>query len=258
MSSTQLQTLSEQFNSLLTQYTNTYQEYISLVSSNNNTFTSVPDTSFVGQSNINVLNNSTLTACQTGCSSNSSCSGATFNNTLSTCTLSSGTGNLVSTPQSTAIVQQAIYYSYQLQQLNSQLMNLNQQMMNVSISSYSQFQQTQQQSQQQEQALQNNYQTLLQERKQIDRIIRQFETLNSAYDNGYINVTGNYYSYIVLLFVAIFLVFLLMKFSFTGQQRAGIDLDPAKAGRALLYGLILFIVIVLVINIYKKIVNYSI
>lgn len=252
MSSTQLQTLSDQFNSLLTQYTNTYQEYISLVASNNNSLTSVPGTSYAGESIISSLSNSTLDACQSACSSNSSCSGASFNNTSSVCTLSSGTGNLVSTPQSTAIVQQAIYYSYQLQQLNSQLMTLNQQMMNASNSSYNQYQQSQQQSQQQEQALQNNYQTLLQERDQIDNMIRQFETLNSAYDNGYINVTANYYSYIVLLFVAIFLVFVLIKFSFTSEQRGGADLDPIKASRILLYGFLIFIVIVLVLVLTKK------
>jgi septal ring factor EnvC (AmiA/AmiB activator) len=235
--STQLQNLSSQFNSLLTQYTDTYKEYISLVNSNNNSLTSIPNSAFVGKSNINILNNSTLDACQSACSSNSSCSGATFNNTLSNCTLSSGPGNIVSAQQSTAFVQQAMYYSYQLQQLNSQLTSVNQQMRNLSNSSYNQFQQSQQQIQQQEQALQNNYLILSQERDQIDGMVRQFQTLNSAYENGNLIVTSNYYSYIILLFVVIFLVFLLMQFSLFGEF----------SNAYLFYGFILIVIILFAI-----------
>jgi len=217
--SNQIQNLSSQFNSLLSQYTETYNNYINVVNSNDNSFTSVPDTSFVGENNISVLNGSSLDACSTSCLSNTSCSGATFNNNSSSCTLTSGSGNIVSTPQSTAIVKQALYYSYQLEQINSQLMAINQQMMNISNSSFSQFQKTQKQNQQQEQILLNNYETLAQERIQIAEMVRQFETLNAAYENGNINVTSNYYSYIVLLFVVIFLIGIFARFSLPGEGK---------------------------------------
>ncbi len=52
-------------------------------------------------------------------------------------------------------------------------------------------------------------------------MIREYETLNRALDNGNIIVTSNYYSYIALLFVAILLIFLFLKFSFTGSQSGG-------------------------------------
>ena len=241
--SSQLQNLSNQFNSLLTQYTDTYQNYISILNSGDNNLTTVPNTSFVGQSNIEVLNNSSINDCQTSCTSNTSCSGATFNNNSNSCTLSSGIGNIVSTPQSTAIVQQALYYSYQLQQINTQLININQQMMTITNNSYGQFQQTQQQNQQREQTLQSNYQTLTQERAQIDEMIRQFETLNAAYEDGSINVTSNYYSYIVLVLIAIFLVFILMRYSLPGEQRGGgFDSNIAK-NYFFIFGLLGFIII---------------
>ena len=172
--SSQLQNLSSEFNSLITQYTDTYQKYINLINSEDTSLITVPDYSFVGKSNINVLNNSTIDACQTSCVSNTSCSGATFNNNSNSCTLSSGTGNMVFTPQSTAIVQQALYYSFQLQQINTQLMNINQQIMTISKNSYGDFKQNQQQNQQQAQILENNYKTLSQERIQIDEIVNKF------------------------------------------------------------------------------------
>ena len=219
--SSQLQTLSNQFNALLTQYTNTYQEYISLVNSNRNSLTTVPNSSFFSQRYIKTLNNSTLDACTAACASNSSCSGATFNNSLRNCTINSGFGRIVPTTKSTAIVQQAMYYSYQLQQLNSQLTKINQQMMKISNSSYNNFQQSRQLTLQRDKALQNNYQVLSEERYHIDEMVREFQTIDAAYNDGTLVVTANYYNYIVLLFVVVFLIFLFMRFSLFGEQRGG-------------------------------------
>jgi hypothetical protein len=100
-------------------------------------------------------------------------------------------------------------------------MDINQQMTNISNSSYNKFQQTQQQSQQQGDALKNNYKTLEDERIQIGEMVRQFQTLDAAYENGNINLTANYYSYIVLLIVAVVLILILFKFSTSSEQRGG-------------------------------------
>ena len=67
----------------------------------------------------------------------------------------------------------------------------------------------------------NNYQTLSDERIKIEKMIREYETLNSALENGTINVTSNYYSYIALVFITILLIFLFLKFSITGSQSGG-------------------------------------
>ena len=216
------QTLSDQFNNILNQYQSVYQDYISaLDSSSNNALIAIPNTTFNGQSIINTMQGSSLSACQTACSANSSCSGAAFNSSNSTCSLSSGTGNIVNAQNSTAIVQEGLYYSYQLQQLNTQLTSLNQQMQAIASSNEAKYETTQQTSQQKEQILQQNYQVLNQEREQINKMILSFETVNQAYDEGTINVNSNYYSYIALLFITLLLVFLLVKFSLTGQQRGG-------------------------------------
>jgi len=216
------QILSDQFNNILNQYQSVYQDYIiALDNSSNNTLTSVPNTTYNGQTIINTLQDSSLSACQTACSANSSCSGASFNTYNSTCSLSSGNGSIVNAQNSSAIVQQGLYYSYQLQQLNAQLSSLNQQMQAIASSSEAKYENNQQTSQQKEQILQQNYQILNQERQQINNMINSFETLNQAYDEGTINVNSNYYSYIALLFITILLIFLLVKFSLTNQQGGG-------------------------------------
>ena len=104
-------------------------------------------------------------------------------------------------------------------------MDINQQMTNISNSSYDKFQKTQQQSQQQGDALKNNYQTLEDERIQIGEMVRKFQTIDAAYENGNINLTSNYYNYIILLIVAIFLILVLLKFSTSSEQRGGGNLN---------------------------------
>jgi len=219
--SIQLQNLSNQYNMLISQYQNTYKKYIVVINSDNKTFKTVDNSAFYGEKQINILNNTNIGNCQSACSSNSSCSGATFNTLSNNCTLSSGSGNIVQEEKSKAIVKEAMYYSYQLQNLNSKLLDINKQMINASNANYDKFQKSQQITIEQENTMNNNYQTLSDERIQIEKMIREYETLNRALENGSIIVTSNYYNYIALLFIAVLLIFLFFNFSFTGSQSGG-------------------------------------
>ena len=163
---------------------------------------------------------SSINDCTTACSSNSSCSGATFT-TNNNCTLSSGTGNVVNATNSTAIVKQGMYYSYQLQQLNQQLLDINQEINNNINQSSGSYQNNLEHINQRGQAIQQNYTILNQERQHIGKMVKDFEVLNSVQENGDINTTMYYYNYIILLVVAILLIFLLIKFSSESQQYGG-------------------------------------
>lgn len=219
--STQFQNLSNEFNVLLTQYQEIYQKYIDAISSGNTVFKTVDNLAFNGQTRINILNNTDVSNCQTVCSANSVCSGATFNTVTNNCTLSSGAGDIIQTQQSKAIIEEGMYYSYQLQKLNTRLIHINNQLMNTSENNYNDLQNSQQQNIEQENIVKNNYQTLEDERIQIEKMVREYETLNRAYENGNINVTSYYYRYIALLIITILLVFLLVKFSVTGSSQSG-------------------------------------
>lgn len=219
--SIQLQNLSNQYNMLISQYQNTYKKYIIVINSDNKTFKTVDNSAFYGQKQINTLNNTNVKNCQSACSSNSSCSGATFNTLSNKCTLNSGSGNVVQAQKSKAIVKEAMYYSYELQKLNAKLLDINKQMINISNNNYDKFQKTQKQSIEKGNAMNNNYKTLSDERIKINKMIIEYETLNSALENGNIIVTSNYYSYIALFLISILLILLFLKFSFTGSQSGG-------------------------------------
>ena len=169
--SLQLRELSHQYNELLTEYKDTYKKYIDVLNNDNNDFTTVEDASFIGKNNLSVLDNTSLSRCENACLENKLCSGATFNTTLDNCILNSGSGNIVHSNKSIAIVEQVIYYSYRLQELNSQLLVINKQMMDISKNMYTKFNETQKQTQEHEEILQNNYTTLNDERFEIEKII---------------------------------------------------------------------------------------
>ena len=65
--SSQLEMLSNKFNSLLAQYKDTYSEFLNTVNSNDNSFKSVPESAFIGVNNINIIQGSSVDNCMTSC-----------------------------------------------------------------------------------------------------------------------------------------------------------------------------------------------
>ena len=241
-----MEMLSNNFNSLLTKYKDTYQKFLNTINSGNNSLTSISNSAFIGQSNINTIQGSSVDNCLSTCTSEQSCSGATFDNNLNTCTLSTGIGNIVASKNQTAIVKQALYYTNELQQINNKLMETNKSMMNLANSNMNNYSQTQQQNNEKAYILNQNYKTLEQERIDIAEMIREYETLNASLENESINVTSNYYSFIMYLLIAIFLVFLLLRINLTGEQRGGGSYEKYPI---LLY---FFLIIVIIFNAYLK------
>jgi lipopolysaccharide export LptBFGC system permease protein LptF len=220
-SSQQIQSLSNQFNTILSEYQSTYNDFINTINSDDNSFTTVDNNAFNGSNIINTTTATNVSDCSTFCSSNTSCSGATFTSNNNNCTLSSGNGNIIKTINSTAIVKKAMYYSYQLQNLNQQLIDINEEINNNINQSYNSYQKNLNEVSERDQALQQNYIVLTEERENIKRIVREYETLNSAQENGDINATMNYYNYIILVFIVLLLIFLLLRFSISSEQSGG-------------------------------------
>jgi NADH:ubiquinone oxidoreductase subunit 3 (subunit A) len=240
----QIDTLNNEFNILLTQYQDTYEKLINTIDSSNNELTLVPKSSFIGDSNLNTIQGTTADACLLSCSTTDSCSGATFDNNLSTCTLSSGNGYLINSSNQTAIVKQALNYTNELQQINNRLTEINVLMMENVKSNLNNYSQSQQQNNAKSEILNQNYNILIQERNQIKEMAKQYEALNSALENGNINVTSNYYSYILLLILVVFFIFIIIKFNITGQQRGGgMKISPL---------LFVFLALVIIFNAYIK------
>jgi hypothetical protein len=71
------------------------------------------------------------------------------------------------------------------------------------------------------QTLDQNYNILLNERAKIEKLEKEYVTLNAANNDTQIVVTEYYSKYIVLVFVTLLLVLLLLKFAITGGEQTG-------------------------------------
>lgn len=71
------------------------------------------------------------------------------------------------------------------------------------------------------QTLEQNYDTLLNKRKEIEKLEKEYVTLNAADKDTQLVVTEYYSKYIVLVFVTLLLVLLLLKFAITGGEQTG-------------------------------------
>lgn len=71
------------------------------------------------------------------------------------------------------------------------------------------------------QTLNQNYDTLLNERAKIEKLEKEYITLNAADKDTQLVVTEYYSKYIVLVFVTLLLVLLILKFAITGGEQTG-------------------------------------
>lgn len=91
----------------------------------------------------------------------------------------------------------------------------------------------------------NKYQLLENERNKTQEIIRQDKIVNSIYKDTTINLSSNYYNYMLYFLIVIFLLILLFKFNFitTNQQNGGST--NKKHSFILLY---LFLILLIIYN----------
>ena len=75
-------------------------------------------------------------------------------------------------------------------------------------------------------------------------MITEYETLNSALENGHINASSNYYNYILYLLVAVVLIIILLNLNFSNQQTGG--------GYSKIPFIIFILSVIIIVNAYLK------
>lgn len=217
MSQSHFMLLSEKYNRLLDEYQNIYEQYLNTF--HNKEMIEVKNFMFGGSSPIQTIDNISLSNCSNKCETNSSCSGATYSN--DTCYLNSGKGMLIKANNSTAIVSQSLYYSTQLKHINRELTELNQEMFKLNSNNRENYLKTREKNNKYLHILNNNYYTLQKERDEIDKMINQHNSIDSAYENQSLYANSNYYSYILYLIAAIILIAIFLNLNVGTKQFGG-------------------------------------
>ena len=214
-------TLTNQFNSVLSQYQETYQKYLNSlndINSNVNLVT-LENTALFGGDTINTNKLSNVTDCLTSCTADASCNGANFYTEDGMCSTIKNPQNIIPANKTTALVNPALYYSYQLQQLNKQLTDLNQQI--IILVNQQDNSNNSDKILNQQKIVTNNYNILNDERIKIMKMTDELNTINSANINSSLNVSMYYYRYIILIFIVCLMIFLLISFSSSEQKGGG-------------------------------------
>jgi hypothetical protein len=224
-----LESLSTEYKNLLIQYKQAVLDYINYLKEESdaslyNTQTEANDNipletsngqAFWGEAAISQNNSPTLQDCVASCSNTTGCSGATYNGVdhkEPICSLRSGDGNLVSgLPNDYAIVPKGKLLLMIVDNINDKLTKINQKILSKIQDVKPLYNKLNQEKEISGSELIRQYKVLTDERDKIKKTINEYETLDEAQIQGNISINQNYYSFILLLFLAIGIIFILSK-----------------------------------------------
>jgi hypothetical protein len=259
-----LETLKTQYNNLLTAYTQAVGDYVNFINSNPNSQTTqmmqIPGKIYLGGSVLSVKNSSSADDCEAMCIKKSGCTGATFNSQNLTCSLGNGEGSVLSSSQyNTAITNELQYLISIMDNLNGQLTSTNQAIQNINTTSESISNEDSALKTSQDQQLISDYNNLIEERKEIAEMIRQYEKIDTEDTQTSLMTTQTYYSYLILVVFVILIVYML----FAVSSMANMDFTNAE-GKPTITVVYLIICVVIIIffglqfyqNVYTATTNY--
>ena len=235
--SNNINVLGNDFNNLVSEYQNTYEQFIKALQKSENTeqksMNIINNASFTGNQILDTFHHTSVHECRRSCENSEKCSGATFHNEKERCILNQGNGDIIKSSNESAIVKEALYYSYKLQNINEQLKHTNEEMMELTNDKIQKQDEVHNNHLDNSHILQTNYNALEEDKMKIEQIIRQYETLNSAYENGNIHVSSNYFYFILFMIIAIVLTVVLFVFGLSSGQKGG-----GRKSKKYLFGII--------------------
>jgi hypothetical protein len=221
----QLQRLNEQYTTKLTEYKSAFASYVTTMKSqtNANSFVVLPGKTFMGTASLSDNRNSTTAQCQALCSSNKSCTGATFNSISKVCKLRKGDGSISSGASSEiAIVTKSKQQLDNLDKINSQLISLNNQMITISKRIKPSVNKNESTLSTNNTNLMKNNESLLKEQVKIKNMLDQFNDVDQSYINQSLNTDQKNARYYLWLIIMIVFLILTMKFLFFPEARGNI------------------------------------
>ena len=184
---------------------------------NSQPYVNIQGNAFTGTGSAGQSTATTLQDCQAQCASNSNCTGATF--VSNQCQLRTGEGQInPSSNESYAIVPRGKQLLLNMENINQQLISINKQITNklkIGEPVYSHFKS---QSDDKSEELKKSYSDLLTERENIKKLLDEYETLNRTDGENLIKINQNYYTYILLLILAVAIIGLLIKISYPSSS----------------------------------------
>jgi hypothetical protein len=267
-----LESLNTEYKTLLIEYKLAVSNYINYLkqelkqSCNNNeannecnnksVMSSINGAAFWGTSGLSQNNTQTLEECKASCANTPQCSGATYNltNGQSTCMLRKGDANIVSgTSNDVAIVPKAKRLLKIVQTINDKLTHVNEKIQKIAQPVETQFNLEAEQRSLSNTNLINQYKNLIGEREKIQYMLNEYQTLDEKQIEGDIHISQNYYSFILLMIMAMLIIFLLYKFSIPATQSSTTFIqNGGQLGTSAYYMVFGIFLLILLLTCYNK------
>ena len=211
-----LETLSKQYDTILTQYTQTQTDYVNYLSENptNPPLSSMQGHTFFGTKTLYTEQKSNIDDCIGLCPSIPGCSGGTFNTTNNNCQLVSGTGTINNGADTDyAIITEDKIYLQKLQSLNKMLTDINAQILTAINSGQEEYKMQDDYRSLQTGVLQQNSQSLYDHKDIIEKRLIELREMDSEQNITATRTKSYYYSYVLFVFFVINSLFILISFT---------------------------------------------
>lgn len=221
-----IKSLENEYEIVLRQYEESYQNYLSYISdkkTNEPTETEYAETeyaelkgrSFWGTSGLAQNTADSATDCQDMCISNDKCTGATYNSDKKYCWMRAGESDITASLEAdSALIPKSRELLIQLKNYNTQLLKINEKLSTFYASSQKNTQQ-QEQDQLQKTALLVEYNSQLQDEKNVlDAQIQQIETMKITKNTQDVVATQGYTQFRFWMLIACILLLISMKMAF--------------------------------------------
>jgi hypothetical protein len=214
----QIETLEKELKNTEVNYEEAYKNYLSLLKSPDaaKVFTTLTAKAYWGDKALTQGTVNSVEECQAMCSSNTSCTGATYNSTTRFCFARSGEGNILPGSDNTfAIMTKMQEANLTLKALNDKILGLihqlNAEVKNNKTEYEGQFSKVRGRGV----TLRTSYDELMNQRIEIDNMLNQYETIQRDYSDTNLQVKQRYfiYKFFYVLMVVVILITLMIVFN---------------------------------------------
>jgi hypothetical protein len=212
-----LESLNTKYKNLLIEYKQAVANYVDYLKQENfqmakQELTVIKGSAYWGISGLSQKTSATLEECKASCAKTPGCSGATYNPDKK-CSLRSGDSEIVKgLPDNYAIVPKGKQLLKIIQDINEKLIQVNKEIQDKTKYIKNEYALQVDKRLVKNKALTEQYGILTTERNKIEKILDEYQTLDEKQIEGNINISQNYYSFILLMIITILFIYLLYKF----------------------------------------------
>lgn len=214
-----LEQLSKEYSNAIIKYNQAQLDYAYYLNkSTTNKLVDIKGTSFWGNTGLKQGNVNNINECKAMCLTNKKCTGATYNQDKKYCWIRSGEGSIISSSTNEyALIPEKMNLLNNIKIYNQRLLDINKKINNIINNNIPLYNIQSKDRSTNFPILNNNYNTLMLERKKIENEIKNFENLDKIQNENSLRINQYYYLYFILIVFGFIFIYTLLKLTYYGK-----------------------------------------